>query len=172
VSKQRRRSTDGHGRRPSSTQHGPGLLPRITGPSHALTESLRSLYRWYVARDRRWCNHDYPGGTGTALRKAPLLVPPRARRTGFSHKVGDLALLGSGLSLWSFVYGVHGVVSPAKPSTAPAPRLSSLACAPPQAQPQPPRARPQAEIVWREYSGSVSQWIASALSAASSPTTV
>src|SRR5215216_1723520 len=36
-----------------------------------------------------------PGGAGT-LRKAPF---PRARTTGFSHKVGALALLGSDPSL-------------------------------------------------------------------------
>jgi hypothetical protein len=39
-----------------------------------------------VARGRRWCDHDYPGGHNNSATR--LYNAPRARRTGFSHRVG------------------------------------------------------------------------------------
>jgi len=57
-----------------------------------------------------------PGGAGT-LRKAPF---PRARTTGFSHKVGALALLGSDPSLATgpMLQGVSYVHQGHKPTAA------------------------------------------------------
>jgi hypothetical protein len=37
------------------------------GPSHALTDPLRVLYRGCVARDRRGCDHGFPGGAGALV---------------------------------------------------------------------------------------------------------
>jgi hypothetical protein len=55
---------------------------------------LRFVRTLCVAWEHRWCEYDYPGGTGTTLQNT--LSHPRARRTGFSHRVGAFSLLGSG----------------------------------------------------------------------------
>src|SRR5215203_4060249 len=41
-----------------------------------------------VARGRRWCDHDYPRWGGHNNSATRLYNAPRARRTGFSHRVG------------------------------------------------------------------------------------
>src|SRR5687767_9985585 len=56
---------------PSSAIYGPGSLGHLTRPF--------ALHPLCVARDRLWCDHDFPGGART-LWKPPS---PRARRTGF-----------------------------------------------------------------------------------------
>jgi hypothetical protein len=87
------------GARRAGDYHGVGAPTWLSlwgsGPSHALTESLRSLYRQRVAHGRRWCDHDHPrwGGHNTT----PTCQATCARRIGFSHRVGALTLLGSGL---------------------------------------------------------------------------
>jgi hypothetical protein len=48
-----------------------------------------------LAQERLWCDHDYPRWGGHTTDE--LLYLPRARRTGFYHRVGAFSLLGSGL---------------------------------------------------------------------------
>jgi len=66
---------------------GSGYPSGCLGPSHALTESLRSLYRQRVAQGRLLCDHDHPRWGGHTLLNVQLQLP-RARRIGFSHRAG------------------------------------------------------------------------------------
>jgi hypothetical protein len=52
-----------------------------------------------VARGLGWCDHDYPGGTGTIARTIAWNYSS-ARHTGFSHRVGVSSRSGSGPSLF------------------------------------------------------------------------
>ena len=60
------------------------LAALLFSASCGAASALRPLR---VARGLLWCDHDYPGGAGTTLRDACQGLP-RARRTGFYHRVG------------------------------------------------------------------------------------
>jgi len=62
------------------------------GPSRALTEPLRVLYRGRVARDRRGATMASPGGTGALLTLATTLLLSAPGATGFSRTAGAFGL--------------------------------------------------------------------------------
>src|SRR5215212_27149 len=82
----------------SSRCRAPASILPLAAPQEAAKSSAACALRpLRVAQERRWCDHAYPGGTGTTLRNT--LSHPRARRTGFYHRVGALTLRGSDPSL-------------------------------------------------------------------------